>query len=322
MNAILKSKKLFMAVVGMVMVLTGCTTSDLDLSPIDSPAVPANCPAVEFSAESQSVFEKDPADPAFTVKVQRKATDAATYAIKVVKNQDDSFIIPASVSFEAGEKEKEITVTTKADAATAVPLSFTITFDDEAINPYTSGLKAYSATVTLIAWENLGVGYWVGNLINTVWGVQSLPLAVIVEKAETKEGTKFRFTNPYKDVAYAQDQYGAYYGYPYNEDGDLSGDGDEKIFININGNKANLLPAMMGIDWGYGSMSFGLIYGNLSTSTQYPYGTYTKTATGGNITFPAGSLYIDLPDRGTYICKKGDSVLYLSIQDYIASMEE
>ncbi len=321
MNAILKSKKLFMAVISMVMVLTGCNTSELDLSPVDSPAVPANCPAVEFSSVNQSVYEKDPAAPEFTVKVQRKATDAATYDIKVLENQDNSFIIPASVSFAAGETAKDITISTKPDAATATPLKFAITFDEAAINPYTEGLKSYTATVTLIAWENLGIGYWVGNIMNAAWGVQVLPLAVKVEKAVTKDGVKFRFDNPYRTVAYDEDELG-YFGYPYNEEADLTGTGDEKIFIDLNGTKAILKTVEMGMDWGYGALKFGQIYGNLSTSTQYPLGTFTQTATGGNITFPAGSLFLNLPANGNYICKKGDSVLYLSAADFIASMEE
>lgn len=78
----------------------------------------------------------------------------------------------------------------------------------------------------------------------------------------------------------------------------------------------------MGMDWGYGAFKFGQIKGNLQGGDNYPLGTYTKTATGGNITFPSNSLFLNLPANGNYVGKKGDSVLYLSAQDFINSMEE
>lgn len=322
MNKILKANKLFMALSAVAMLLAGCYKAELDLSPIDSPAVPEGCPAVEFCNDNQTSFEIDPATPTFEVKLQRKATNAATYNIKVVNNEDDSFVVPSSVTFAEGEQTTTITVSIKESAKPATPLKLTLSFDDELLNPYTPGYKNYTATVKLIAWEKLGRGYWLGNIMNTLFSISAIPMYVEVERVVIGDVTNIRFTNPYHGVASDQDEMGAFNFYYYNEEGDLT-DGDDQIFLTINKDNSVVLSTVtMGMDWGYGSMSFGQIFGNLSDNKSYPLGTFTPSPTGGVIEFPVGSLFLDLPAYNTVPCDQGSSYLFLSADDFAAAFEE
>lgn len=191
MNRIFKTGKFLFAVVSAAMLATGCdTTSDLDLSPIDSPEVPAGCPAVEFSTSNPTSMEIDPATPEFKLTVQRAATDAASYDIKVLENESNAFSVPTSVSFGAGETTAVVTVKINDGAPTATPLKLSITFDDNNINPYTTGYKSYSPSVTVIKWNDLGTGQWLDGFWYGFWD------EVEIYERDDQRGT-FRIRNPY-----------------------------------------------------------------------------------------------------------------------------
>ena len=90
--------------------------------------------------------------------------------------------------------------------------------------------------------------------------------------------------------------------------------------IDVTSAGASLKPVSLGIDWGYGVMAIGSIYGYLSTDIEsYPLGTYNAKA--GVITFPVNSLFIQ-DDDGPAICKKNPTYLYLSAEAYINSLTE
>lgn len=322
----MKINKLFLGLASIAMLFASCGNEDLELGDSTTAPVDPNCPAVEFSNANTTIFEVDPSDPTLALTVVRKATDAASYAIKVVENQDDSYDVPATVEFAAGEQSKDIKLAVKNSAAKGTPLALSLTFDDAAINPYTQGLKSINISTTVIKWESIGRGYWYGNIINYFFGVESLPLAVDIEKATTASAVKFRFDSPYAVANPDGNNDGlGYLGYPYNTAGDLDGN-NEKFVITIDKNGASLAPVMLGINWGYGSFSMGSIYGYLSSNiATYPLGKYSATSTGGKIVFPASSLYVSMADYengGKYPCSHAGSVLFLSADDYKASMEE
>ena len=317
----MKINKIYLSVTAIAMMFASCGNEDLELGNSTTAPVDANCPAVEFAANNATTYEVDPADPSFTVTVQRKATDAATYNIKVVENQDNSFVVPATVEFAADETTKDINISMNASAAAGEPLALTLSFDDADLNPYTTGLKSLSINTTIIKWESIGTGYWLGNIVNQFYGVEVLPLAVEIEKAVTASAIKFRFVCPYASVCTEQDELGGYVGYPYNDEAKLTGN-VEKAVITITKSGASLAPVSLGIDYGYGEMSMGSVYGYLSEKIdKYPLGTYTQTETGGIIEFPANSLYISDND-GAVPCSKGPTILYLSAQDFMAASEE
>lgn len=322
----MKIKNIYLSLAAMAMMLASCGNEDLELGNSTTAPVDANCPAVEFAASNATTFEVDPSEPNFTLTVQRKATAAATYNIKVVENQDNSFNVPATVEFAANETTKDITISMNSSAAAGEPLALTLSFDDADMNPYTTGLKALSVNTTIIKWESIGTGYWVGNIINYFFGVESMPLAVDIEMATTASATKFRFDSPYSRASEEVDEKGlGYLGYPYNAPEDLNGIVD-KCVITCTKEGASMAPFNMGIDWGHGDFSMGSIYGYLSSNiANYPLGVYTPSETGGTIYFAPSSLYISMAgykDGGKYPCSQGASTLYLSAEDFMAASEE
>lgn len=320
----MKINKFFLTFAGVAMLFASCGNDELELGNSTTEPVAAGCPSVEFSVANKTTFEVDPSDPTISLTVVRKAQDAASYPVKVVTNEGESFNVPATVDFAQGETEKNISISAKSGAQAGVPLALELTFDESNINPYTTGLKAITASVTIIKWESIGRGYWVGNIINKFFGVSPLPLAVDIEKAVTADATKFRFVSPYSKASQDYDGLG-YLGYPYNDPAELNGI-VENCVITITKQGASMAPFNMGINWGYGDFSMGSVYGYLSSNiASYPLGVYTPSKTGGTIYFAPSSLYIsmaDYNDGGKYPCSQGASWLYLSKEDYIAATEE
>ncbi len=320
----MKIKNIFLSLAAATMLLTACGNDDLELGDSTTPKVEASCPAVEFSAANKTTLEVDPSDPTVSFTVVRKATDAASYPIKVVEGADN-FNIPTSVDFAAGETEKDINVSVKESAAQGTPLALELTFDEANLNPYTTGIKDFVANVTVIKWEAAGTGYWMGNIINTFWSVDPMPMVVEYEKATTATSVKYRFNSPYAKVATAQDEMGAYNGYPYNEEGDVTGN-DGKFVITVTKDGASLAPVLLGMNWGYGEISIGQVYGNLSSNiSSYPLGVFSASKTGGVITWAAKSLYVSMAeynDGDEYPCSAGPTYFFLSKEDFAAAMEE
>ncbi len=320
----MKIKNIFLSLAAATMLLTACGNDELESGDSTTPKVEATCPSVEFSTTNQTTLEVDPSDPTVSFKVVRRDSIAASYAIKVLQGADD-FNIPATVEFAAGEKEKDINVTVKESAEQGTPLTVELTFDEANMNPYTTGIKDFTANVTVIKWEAAGTGYWLGNIVNTFFGVNPMPMYVEYEKATTASAVKYRFTSPYSILTSAQDEMGAYNGYPYAEAGDLTGNGG-KFVITVTKDGASLAPVQLGMDFGYGEFSIGQVYGNLDSDiNSYPLGVFQESANGGVITWATNSLYVSMAgynDGGAYPCSAGPSYFFLSREDYAASMEE
>lgn len=183
---------MFLAVAAIAMMLTACDSSEIDLGPVNSPAAAENCPNMGFSKSNASKIELDPASPEFTVTVTRSAKEAATYAISVVENQDNSFIVPENVTFAADQTSVDITVKMKEDAATATPLKLTLSFSDDLINPYTPDLKSLTTQATLIKWNTIGKGQWIDGFWYECY------FDVDIVERDDQPGT-YRIKSPYTD---------------------------------------------------------------------------------------------------------------------------
>lgn len=308
------------------MLFAACGNDKMESDNSTTTAVDASCPAVEFSQDNSTSLEVDPSDPTVSFTVVRKATDVASYNVNVVQGAD-KFNVPATIDFAANETEKELKVSVKDGVTEGVAQVLELKFDDAVVNPYSQGIKDLYATVTVIKWEAAGTGYWVGNIVNRFFvGVSAIPMYVEYEKATTASTVKYRFQSPYGILATDQDDMGAYNGYLYNEEADLSGNGG-KFVITVTKAGASLAPVSMGMNWGYGEFSVGQIFGNVDDATveSYPLGVFKSTETGGVITWPASSLYVSMSEYqsgGKYPCNAGPTVFYLSQEDYAASMEE
>lgn len=316
----MKINKYFLSLASATLLLAACGTDDLDLGNSTTSPVAANCPGVEFAVTTETNVEVDPSDTQFNLTIVRQDSVAAEYNIKVLENEDNTFSVPSKVSFAQGEKEKDITITMKDGATAGVPIALSLTFDDNVKNPYTEGYKTLELTSTIIKWEHMGKAYWKDGLLAGGFGYDPTLMYVDVDTAVTATSKKYRFMSPYGKMATDKDELDATDGYKFNEAETITGNAGY-IVISVTEDGAEMAISTIGIDYGYGEMQIGSIYGNLSSNiSSYPLGTFTKSATGGRIVFPGNSLFLSDND-GAYPIGI-ESALYLSADDYKASLEE
>lgn len=316
----MKINKYFLSLASATLLLASCGTDDLDLGNSTTAPVAANCPSVEFAASTETNVEVDPSDTKFNLTIVRQDSVAAEYNIKVLENEDNTFGVPSKVSFEQGEKEKDITITMKDGAKAGEPIALSLTFDDNVKNPYTEGYKTLELTSTIIKWEHMGKAYWKDGLLAGGFGFDPTLMYVDVDTAVTATSKKYRFISPYGKMATDKDELDATDGYKFNEAETITGNAGY-IVISVTEDGAEMAISTIGIDYGYGEMQIGSIYGNLSSDiSSYPLGTFTKSATGGRIVFPGNSLFLSDND-GAYPIGM-ESALYLSADDYKASLTE
>lgn len=281
--------------------------------------------------------EVDPSDPTeFTVKVARLNTKGdVSVPLTVKENDNDAYEVPATADFKDGEAETTVKVTFP-NAAVGTTNTLTIEIPKEYVSLYKENAEkiSYTATYTRVKWENVGVGYWIDGNINSLFGVQALPLAVEIEKTVSVDGntTRYRFDSPFAYTCTGQDELGGYIGYPYNEEGDCDEQSHKMIVtVDKNGN-ASLASTNTGMTWAnYGTFYIGQIVGNLSNSNgvitdtnTYPLGSLeVGENTPGVITWPANSLFIRMTEyNGGYIgVASNPSYLYLSEDDFKAYLD-
>lgn len=295
-----------------------CSDNHDDYSPAGQ--VSSDCVGLYFAASSGEIEVVPTAAATGEISVYRMdSTQAATYKLVVLQNQDDVFTVPSTVSFAAGEKEAVIPVDfSKANVDVTYDLQ--LTFEDANINPYQT-YHVYTYSASRVKWDAIGTGYWLDGNINTFFGVETLPLIVNIEKNAPVEGSyiRYRFNSPFAYVATMMDENGGYDGYPYNEEGDCD-QLEHKFVITVTteDNKASLAPVDLGMDYGYGMFSVGTVYGYMSQSSSYPLGTYSEAD--GVITFPKKSLYVSMANYGTSVAANV-SKLYLSKEAYAKTLQ-
>lgn len=153
----MKLNILFIAVF-MTALFVGC--DDYEDSVEQSPAVSVDNPAVRFASDNATLLELDPnITREFTLTVMRDNEAAALVApITVVTNTENSFIVPESVSFDAGVNTATFTITMADDAPTVTNLSLELTFDESLTNPYKVEFPNFSGIVILADWEFFATG--------------------------------------------------------------------------------------------------------------------------------------------------------------------
>lgn len=313
------SKYIMFAMLGVFSWMMASCSDDIERE--ESPIVSPDCQGVYFLESNQYSYELDPAVTSITLKVGRDKKDAAVVVpIKVITNEGDVFVIPSSVSFAAGESEAAIEVTfSKAEVGTLYSLE--LTFDAEFINPY-KGQSVADADIQRIKWEKIGMGVYVDGTIATFFGVQPMAVGVEIEKADLGTSSKYRFRDAYAFASGLIDkELGIYNGYPYLEEADILKE-NCLFMLNVSSDKAvAMVPAETGCTLGYGMISIGSIYGNISTNLdKYPLGTLEDDV----ITFPINSLYISMADYqagGKFPASANPTLLYLSIDAFKKSLD-
>lgn len=294
---------------------------------------------VYFPTTDGGSNEVDPADPTeFNIKVARMNTNGAvSVPLNVVSNDEDIFHVPATAEFKDGEAETTVKVTFP-DAKVGTTYALTVEVPQEYISLYKENADKVSFTTeyTRVKWESIGEGYWIDGNINTLFGVQPLPLVVEIEKTVSVDGKtiRYRFDSPFAYENTGQNELGGFIGYPYI-DNDENFCGDEKshkFIVTVTKDGASLAKTNTGMSMaGYGSFIIGQVVGNLSnadgviTDTDtYPLGKVEAgKETPGKITWPSNSLFVMMTEyNGGYVTPAGNpSILFLSADDYKAYLD-
>lgn len=238
---------------------------------------------------SSSVQELDPADDrVITTTVKRTKTEGElTLPLKLEVNDSNVFELEPVV-FADGASEAIVKINfPKAEEGIVYKLKVSI--PDAYLPIYTKfAEKAEFATaISVASWEDVAsTGYFYDPFFPAVFSsTKQVPLAVKYQKNVNGDIVRYRFNSPYAYTATGQDDNGyGYIGYPYNN----AGDGDEKehkivIQVDKSGN-ATMEPSVLGNNWGFGMFEGG--------SNAGKYGKFANDY----INFPAGSLYILLPE--------------------------
>jgi len=136
-----------------------------------SPVVPADNPAVRFAQENQTSFELDPNDdPKISLTVMRNNESAALEVpVTVVTNTENSFNVPATISFAAGEKTADLVIAMNSGSPTGIPLALELSFDDEYVNPYLTEYSTYKGEAALLKWVKYSVGVYTSGFFEQSW---------------------------------------------------------------------------------------------------------------------------------------------------------
>lgn len=163
--------KLIIAVFTLILGLAFACDDEYTDTVEPSPVVGADVPGLSFSDENKSSFEMDPSEsPVVSLTIVRNnAAGSLDAPVTVVENTENSFEVPASVSFASGEKTAQLDIPVKADAPTATPLTLELKFDDAYVNPYTASYPHYIGQVILVKWLKYADGTFTSEFFEESW---------------------------------------------------------------------------------------------------------------------------------------------------------
>lgn len=231
---------------------------------------------VTFSGSKVSVTVPA-SEGSFEVYIMRANKKGALEVPINIEGASD-FTYPSSVNFHNGEGIDTIRFSISEDVEIGKAYPIVISFDKK----YTSEITAAynSLTVTFqrdFEYESFGTGHFYESVLDAAFGTGLVDYDVEVDKAIGFE--VYRIVNPY--------------GFEVHP---LVEKGDEKVnpcYLMIDAREADAVFVSlqsMGIDFGYGVMSMGSIYGNISENIgAYPLGTVSGK------TINLGYVYLSIP---------------------------
>lgn len=320
--------KRYIYILGLFIALVGFNACQEDalVEPSPSPTVPEGCIGVFFPNTNKVNFEFEPTDETvFELSVAREvSTGSAEVPIVVEVNTDDVFKVPATASFAAGEEKTTITITfPTAEVGKKYSLGLKVE-GEEYVNPYSKENPTLSTAATRIKWEPIEKKMvYIDGTFKTIFNVPiGVPMYVSAEKATLASSVKYRFKNAYNSMSTGVDENGIHDGFPHNEPGDFDADNVYYTVIEVvaeenKPTEVSMEPFNSGIDWGYGMISMGSIYGNISTNKDsYPLGELENN----KIVFPGNSLYFSMANynSGGKYPAGAETIIYLTVEDFIA----
>jgi len=144
---------------------------------------------------------------------------------------------------------------------------------------------------------------------------------VEADSVELDASVRYRIKNAYKvPTSDDPDEDGVFDGYPYNAPGDFDDSQDWLTTIEIYDNGEVFMSSNeIGVDWSYGMISIGNLYGNSSVESkeEYPWGKFEGDA----IIFPANSLFFSMANynSGGKYAASNPTTIYLSKEAFIAA---
>lgn len=163
-----------------------CGNDPIDYQAALTPLTDAG-PELTFGTNNTKLVSLQPNDPTTDViSVYRGKADAATtYSIVVLKNDENVFTVPQTVSFEAGSNKADITISyNNADIEKNYKLELGLEEADK---------DKYSAYTNFVyelkpVWVKLGTGQWIDEVF---WAWKEVVIEKHVDKA------LYRVKNPY-----------------------------------------------------------------------------------------------------------------------------
>ena len=156
-----------------------------------SPTVSADNASVRFAAENPTQYEFSPLDLGFNLTIKRSSSSSALEVpISIITNTDNSFTIPSSLSFAAGEETAILAIAIDySNASFATALEIGIKLGDDHTNPYLVEHGEYYATIEILNWEK----YSTGTFTSALFG----PWTQDLYKLEGED--RYRFFDLYAD---------------------------------------------------------------------------------------------------------------------------
>lgn len=188
----LLNKYVFLSLLAACVTLSSCYKETIET--IQESQIATDFPALTFGANNVISEELDPTEATkVDITVYRKNRSAsASYSIKVLRNPDNVFNVPSSVSFASGASEATITVSfDNAEIGKAYMLE--IGLDEADIDPYSlDTYTSYVYTCTRVKWNTLGTGQFLDGFWFWFWD------EITIQQREDMPNI-YRITNPYTD---------------------------------------------------------------------------------------------------------------------------
>lgn len=232
---------------------------------------------VTFSGSKVSVTVPA-SDSYFEVYIMRANKKGALDVPITISGASDIFTYPSSVSFADGKGMDTIRFSISEDVEIGKAYPITISFDKKYTSEITAAYNSLAVTFQRdFEYEPFGVGHFYENVLDAAFGTGLIDYDVDVEKAIGFE--VYRIVNPY-----------GFEIHPLVEKGDVK---VNPCYLMIDAREADavFVPLQsMGIDFSYGVMSMGSIYGNISQNIgAYPLGTVSGK------TINLGYVYLSIP---------------------------
>ena len=320
------------ALIGLVAFL-GCSEDDL-IKPTPSPEIPAGNQGVYFPKSNKAAFELLTEDAAeIEITIARNASEGAVdVPITQEVNDDNIFVVPASVSFAAGETETTFKVTfPNAVVDKAYNLKLNVS-GDQYVNPYVEGVPYVATKVTVSepedwVWETVGPLVFVDGAFSHIWeSAQQDAFYVEAEKGTLGDRVLYRLKNVYNRATDATepDEDGIWPAYPFIPSGSLNNEEEVITLLQIGGmieeesigSNEVFMPyfdtGLINLG-GYGQILIGTAYGNLADieKANSPLGVLEE----GIITFGKNSLFY-MDDDGGYLVPNTTKI-YLSKEIFL-----